>query len=238
MLEVDVAATRGAFRLEAAFRSDAPIVALFGRSGSGKTTLVHAIAGLVRAHARAHRDRRARALRFRARHRPRRRSSGAWATCSRTRCSFRTWTCARNLAYGEAPHSGRRALRGSRARDGPARPRRAPRPQALDALRRREAARGHRACAAREPARAAARRAARLARRRAQGRDPAVHRAAARRAAPAHRVREPRAGRGHAARRPHGAHGRWTGARARQRGRAGRAARPRAATWAASRPVR
>jgi molybdate transport system ATP-binding protein len=48
MLEVEVAATRGDFRLEAAFASDAPIVALFGRSGSGKTTLVHAIAGIVR----------------------------------------------------------------------------------------------------------------------------------------------------------------------------------------------
>ena len=48
MLEVDVEVRRGAFALQAAFRSDAPIVALFGRSGSGKTTLVHAIAGIVR----------------------------------------------------------------------------------------------------------------------------------------------------------------------------------------------
>ncbi len=48
MLEVDVVVRRGAFRIEAAFRSDAPIVALFGRSGSGKTTLVEAIGGLVR----------------------------------------------------------------------------------------------------------------------------------------------------------------------------------------------
>src|SRR4051812_50074269 len=48
MLEVDVALDRGAFAMEAAFRSDAPIVALFGRSGSGKTTLVQAIAGIVR----------------------------------------------------------------------------------------------------------------------------------------------------------------------------------------------
>ena len=48
MLEVDVAVPRGKFRLEAAFTSDAPIVALFGRSGSGKTTLVNAIAGIVR----------------------------------------------------------------------------------------------------------------------------------------------------------------------------------------------
>ncbi len=48
MLEVDVAVPRGKFRLEAAFASDAPIVALFGRSGSGKTTLIESIAGLVR----------------------------------------------------------------------------------------------------------------------------------------------------------------------------------------------
>ena len=48
MLEVDVTVRRGGFTLEAAFRSDAPIVALFGRSGSGKTTLVHAIAGIVK----------------------------------------------------------------------------------------------------------------------------------------------------------------------------------------------
>jgi molybdate transport system ATP-binding protein len=47
MLEVDVAVRRGAFRIEAAFASGAPIVALFGRSGSGKTTLVHAIAGVA-----------------------------------------------------------------------------------------------------------------------------------------------------------------------------------------------
>ena len=48
MVEVDVAVRRGTFRIEAAFASDAPIVALFGRSGSGKTTLVNAIAGTVR----------------------------------------------------------------------------------------------------------------------------------------------------------------------------------------------
>ncbi len=48
MLEVDVTLSRGAFRLEAKFASDAPIVALFGRSGSGKTTIVEAIAGLAR----------------------------------------------------------------------------------------------------------------------------------------------------------------------------------------------
>jgi molybdate transport system ATP-binding protein len=48
MLEVAVRMRRGAFALEAQFRADAPIVALFGRSGSGKTTLIEAIAGLAR----------------------------------------------------------------------------------------------------------------------------------------------------------------------------------------------
>lgn len=48
MLEVAVTLSRGAFRLDAGFESDAPIVALFGRSGSGKTTIVEAIAGLVK----------------------------------------------------------------------------------------------------------------------------------------------------------------------------------------------
>ncbi len=48
MLDVSVAARRGHFNLHAAFRSDAPIVALFGRSGSGKSTIVNAIAGIVR----------------------------------------------------------------------------------------------------------------------------------------------------------------------------------------------
>jgi molybdate transport system ATP-binding protein len=48
MLEIAIRARRGAFQLDAAFDSEAPIVALFGRSGSGKTTLVEAIAGLVR----------------------------------------------------------------------------------------------------------------------------------------------------------------------------------------------
>jgi molybdate transport system ATP-binding protein len=48
MVEVDIAAARGAFRVECAFASDAPVVALFGRSGAGKSTVVNAIAGLVR----------------------------------------------------------------------------------------------------------------------------------------------------------------------------------------------
>ena len=48
MLEVSIRARRGAFALDAAFTSEAPIVALFGRSGSGKSTIVEAIAGLLR----------------------------------------------------------------------------------------------------------------------------------------------------------------------------------------------
>ena len=47
-LEVAVEHAQGAFRLDAAFRSDGRLTALFGRSGSGKTTLVNAVAGLVR----------------------------------------------------------------------------------------------------------------------------------------------------------------------------------------------
>ena len=48
MLEVDIAARRGAFAVHAAFASDASIVALFGRSGAGKSTIVNAIAGILR----------------------------------------------------------------------------------------------------------------------------------------------------------------------------------------------
>jgi len=48
VVEVDVAAARGPFRLECAFASSAPIVALFGRSGAGKSTVVNAIAGILR----------------------------------------------------------------------------------------------------------------------------------------------------------------------------------------------
>jgi molybdate transport system ATP-binding protein len=48
VIEVDVALTRGAFRIEAAFAADARIVALFGRSGAGKSSIVNAIAGVVR----------------------------------------------------------------------------------------------------------------------------------------------------------------------------------------------
>jgi len=48
MIDVDLSRQLGAFRLEVAFRAEAPIVGLFGRSGSGKTSLVNAFAGIVR----------------------------------------------------------------------------------------------------------------------------------------------------------------------------------------------
>jgi molybdate transport system ATP-binding protein len=49
-LEVDLSATRGAFRLQARFTAPLPgVVALYGPSGAGKSTLVNAIAGLVAA---------------------------------------------------------------------------------------------------------------------------------------------------------------------------------------------
>ena len=48
MIEVDLAAERGGFRLAARFTAPTPgVVALFGRSGAGKSTLVNAIAGLI-----------------------------------------------------------------------------------------------------------------------------------------------------------------------------------------------
>lgn len=48
MLKVDVSQRLGAFQLEAAFETAAPVVALFGRSGSGKTSLVNCLAGITR----------------------------------------------------------------------------------------------------------------------------------------------------------------------------------------------
>lgn len=48
MLDVDVEAELGAFRLAAKFQSDAGVTALFGRSGAGKSSIVNMIAGLYR----------------------------------------------------------------------------------------------------------------------------------------------------------------------------------------------
>ncbi|MFC4171780.1 molybdenum ABC transporter ATP-binding protein [Microvirga sp. GCM10011540] len=47
-LDVDIRHRQGAFTLQACFRSEGRLTALFGQSGSGKTTLVNAIGGLVR----------------------------------------------------------------------------------------------------------------------------------------------------------------------------------------------
>ena len=47
-LEVEVLHRQGAFTLDARFRTEGGVTALFGRSGSGKTTLVNAIGGLIR----------------------------------------------------------------------------------------------------------------------------------------------------------------------------------------------
>ena len=47
-LDVAIAHRLGSFRLEAEFRSEGGLTALFGPSGSGKTTVVNVIAGLLR----------------------------------------------------------------------------------------------------------------------------------------------------------------------------------------------
>jgi len=46
MIDIELSQRLGDFRLEIAFRAEAPIVGLFGRSGSGKTSLVNALAGI------------------------------------------------------------------------------------------------------------------------------------------------------------------------------------------------
>jgi len=48
MFSVDIAQRLGAFQLDVAFQSAAPITALFGRSGAGKTSVINAIAGISR----------------------------------------------------------------------------------------------------------------------------------------------------------------------------------------------
>jgi len=48
VIDVDIEQRRGDFDLAVRFRSDAPVLGLFGRSGSGKTTVVNAIAGIGR----------------------------------------------------------------------------------------------------------------------------------------------------------------------------------------------
>ncbi len=48
MLEVDVRRRLGDLRIEARFRSDRGLTALFGRSGAGKTSIVNMVSGLLR----------------------------------------------------------------------------------------------------------------------------------------------------------------------------------------------
>jgi len=48
VLEVDISHRFGSFRLEASFKAQSGVTALFGRSGAGKSTLVAMVAGLVR----------------------------------------------------------------------------------------------------------------------------------------------------------------------------------------------
>ena len=48
MLEVEVERQLGDFRVEARFRSDRGVTALFGRSGAGKTSIVNMVSGLLR----------------------------------------------------------------------------------------------------------------------------------------------------------------------------------------------
>jgi molybdate transport system ATP-binding protein len=48
MIRFNAAITLGAFSLDAAFESDAGVVALFGRSGAGKSVMIALIAGLLR----------------------------------------------------------------------------------------------------------------------------------------------------------------------------------------------
>jgi len=47
-IEIDLERRLGAFRLQAAFASQAPVTALFGRSGCGKSTALNLVAGLLR----------------------------------------------------------------------------------------------------------------------------------------------------------------------------------------------
>lgn len=47
MLEVAIQQQLGRFRLDVEFKSDAAVVALFGRSGSGKSSVLNAIAGIT-----------------------------------------------------------------------------------------------------------------------------------------------------------------------------------------------
>ena len=174
------------------------LTALFGRSGAGKTTLVNVIAGLIRPdHGRVVVDGATLVDTER----------GVFVPHHKRRVGyvfqegrlFPHLTVRQNLLYGRwfAPQAERR--RRSRRGRRPARHRTAARAAAGEAFGRREAARRDRPRAARQPAPAADGRAAGLARRGAQGRDPALHRAPARRERGADRLCQPLRRRGGAA---------------------------------------
>ena len=126
-------------------------------------------------------------------------------------------TVARICAYGRFFTPAARALRRLRRRGRPARHRPPARPQAAASVRRRKAARGDRPRADRQPAADPDGRAARLARRCAQGRDPALYRAAARRDEDPDRLCQPFRRRGGAAGDRRGGAGRRQGRGERRR---------------------
>ena len=197
-LSVDVRHRLGAFELDAAFESSGRLTALFGASGSGKTSLVNIIAGLIRpAKGRIAADGRVLVDTAKRIFVPKyRRRIGYVFQDARL---FPHMSVRQNLAYG-----GWFAPRGERHAD---------RKAVVDLLgigdlldrrpnllvRRREAARGDRPCAARQPAADPDGRAARFARRGAQGGDPALYRAAPRRDESADRLCQPFGRRGRAA---------------------------------------
>ena len=199
-LSLDIRHRLGAFRLDARFETGGGLIALFGRSGAGKTSLVNIIAGLIRPdEGRVAIDDAVLVDTSRGVFVPRhKRRIGYVFQEGRL---FPHLTVRQNLLYGrwftpQAPRCDDEPRQGGRA----ARHRRPARAAAGPALGRREAARRHRPRPARRPAAAADGRAAGLPRRGAQGRDPALHRAAARPGPRAHRLRQPLDRRGGAAR--------------------------------------
>ena len=191
MLELSVTKQLGpfAFAVEATLPS-AGVVALFGRSGAGKTSLVNMLAGLLRPD--SGRIAVAGRVLFDS-------AAGIDLPPERRRIGYvfqegqalSPSRCARQPALWPSPHSAGGA--GDQAAGDRRSPRHrpSPRPAAGQSLRRREAAGGHRPGAAEQSAPPAAGRASGGAGCRAQGGDPALHRAAARRARPAYRLCQP-----------------------------------------------
>ena len=191
MLRVDVAKQLGEFSLEASFASEGRVTGLFGASGAGKTSLVNMIAGLLRP------DRGTIAI------------DGETLDDTATRIHVPAYRRRIGYVFQDArlfPHLdvrqnldyGRRMNR--LADDSAQRARvtelldigRSARSPSRQTLRRRAPARRARARAAVAAEIAAARRAARLAGRGAQGRDPALSGAAARRGRHPHGLCQPR----------------------------------------------